>query len=181
MDENYICSMKDNERPTLTVKLKPYLQEYLRSELRRSHVSKRNILGVILMPLLERRPAGIPPFMPKGAEFITFTLPFTRDINIRGDVWISPVNQEMLEKYLEWYFKQLFFNYMNDKVRYCGSFKKAILQFCADYEFAMNHINYEMLKKDYYRKRKRKKDEKSLPLSVPGLSPGFYGIYVSLN
>jgi len=181
MDENYICSMKDNDRPTLTVKLKPYLQEYLRSELRRSHVSKRNILGVILMPLLERRPAGIPPLMPKGAEFITFTLPFTRDINIRGDVWISPVNQEMLEKYLEWYFKQLFFNYMNDKVRYCGSFKKAILQFCADYEFAMNHINYEMLKKDYYRKRKRKKDEKSLPLSVPGLSPGFYGIYVSLN
>ena len=173
--------MKDEERPTLTVKLKPYLQEYLRSELRRSHVSKRNILGVILMPLLERRPAGIPPFIPKGAEFITFTLPFTRDINIRGDVWISPVNQEMLEKYLEWYFKQLFFNYMNDKVRYCGSFKKAILQFCADYEFAMNHINNEMLKKDYYRKRKRKKDEKSLPLSVPGLSPGFYGIYVSLN
>ena len=181
MDENYICSMKDSERPTLTVKLKPYLQEYLRSELRRSHVSKRNILGVILMPLLEKRPAGIPPIMPKGEDFITFTLPFTRDINIRGDVWISPVNQEMLEKYLEWYFKQLFFNYMNDKVRYCGSFKKAILQFCADYEFAMNHINYEMLKKDYYRKRKRKKEEKSFPLSVPGLSPGFYGIYVSLN
>jgi hypothetical protein len=119
--------------------------------------------------------------MPKGAEFITFTLPFTRDIDIRGDVWISPANQEMLEKYLEWHFKQLFFNYMNDKVRYCGSFKKAILQFCADYEFAMNHINYEMLKKDYYRKRKKKKEEKSFPLSVPGLSPGFYGIYVSLN
>jgi hypothetical protein len=180
MDENYICSMKD-ERPTITVKLKPYLQEYIRSELRRAHASKRNILGIILMPLLEKLPAGMPPFMPKGADFITFTLPFTRDIDIRGDVWISPANQEMLEKYLEWHFKQLFFNYMNDKVRYCGSFKKAILQFCADYEFAMNHINYEMLKKDYYRKRKKKKEEKSFPLSVPGLSPGFYGIYVSLN
>ncbi len=173
--------MKDNERPTVTVKLKPYLQEFLRNELRSDHASKRNILGIILMPLLEKVPAGQPPFIPKGPEYITFSLPSTRDIDIRGDIWISPENQAMFERYLEWHFKQLFFNYMNDKVRYCGSFKKAILQFCGDYGFAMNHINYEMLKKDYYRKRKRKEAEKSFPLSVPGLSPGFHGIYVSLN
>ena len=164
--------MKD-ERPTITVKLKPYLQEFLNSELRRSLVSKRNILGVILMPLLEKVPGDAPPYIPKGPEYMTFTLPFTRDINIRGNIWISPENQIMLEKYLEWHFKQLFFNYMNDKVRYLGSFKKAILQFCADYDLAMNHINYEMLKKDYYRKRKRNDKEKSLPLSVSRLSPGF--------
>ncbi len=166
--------MKDYERPTITIKLKPYLQEFLKSELRRNVVSKRDILGIILIPLLEKLPENLPPYMPKGPDFITFPLQFTREINIRGNVWISPENQVMLEKYLEWHFKQLFFNYMNDKVRYFGSFKKAILQFCADYELAMNHINYEMLKKDYYRKRKRKGNGKSLPLSVPGLSPGFY-------
>ena len=30
------------------------------------------------------------------------------------------------------------------------------------------NINYEMLKKDYYRKRKRNNIEKSLPQTVPG-------------
>jgi hypothetical protein len=45
----------------------------------------------------------------------------------------------------------------------------------------MTFINYEMLKKDFYRERIRKKTGKSLPLSVPGLSPGYSGLFNSLN
>ena len=163
------------------VKLKPYLQEFLKSELRGNLASKRNIIGVILLPLLEKRPVDVPPFIPKGSEYIKFTLPFTKDKNIRGDLWISPINQEMFERYLEWHFKQLFYHYMNDKVRYTHSFKRNILQFCADHDFTMTFINYEMLKKDFYRERKRKKTGKSLPLSVPELSPGYSGLFTSLN
>ena len=163
------------------VKLKPYLQEFLKSELRGNLASKRNIIGVILLPLLEKRPIDVPPFIPKGPEYIQFTLPFTKDKNIRGDLWISPINQEMFERYLEWHFKQLFYHYMNDKVRYTHSFKRNILQFCADHDFTMTFINYEMLKKDFYRERIRKKTGKSLPLSVPGLSPGDSGLFNSLN
>ena len=172
---------KHEDRPTITIKLKPYLQEYLLFELRSNLASKRNLIGILLHRFLEPRPEDIPAEFPKGQEYMTFTLPFFHDINVRGDLWVSPNNQEMFEHFVEWHFKQLFFHYMNDKVRLYRSFKKAILQFCADYQFTMNYINYEMLKKDYYRKRSRKKADKDLPLCVPGLSPECPNIYLLLN
>lgn len=173
--------MKNDVHPSVTIKLKPYLQEYLLYELRTNLASKRNIIGILLKPFLELMPDDVPPSFPKGREYITFELPYNKDINIRGNIWISPKNQEAFEQYIEWHFKQLFFHYMNDKVRYYRSFKKAILQFCGEHEFPMTYINYEMLKKDFYRKRARKNAENSLPLSVPGMSPGKPSIFLTLN
>ena len=173
--------MNDNQRPTITIKLKPYLQEYLAFELRSNMASKRNLIGILIHKFLEYMPPDVQPDFPKGPEYMTFLVPFFEDINVRGNLWISPLNQQIFEQFVEWHFKQLFFHYMNDKVRLYHSFKKAILQFCADYQFTMNYINYEMLKKDYYRKRSRKKADKDLPLSVPGLSPECPNMYLLLN
>jgi hypothetical protein len=50
-----------------------------------------------------------------------------------------------------------------------------------DHDFTYSHINYELLKKDYYRKRKRKNIENNLPLSVPGFFPTKNSIFLSLN
>jgi len=181
MDPRYLCPMKENDRPSVTIKLKPYLQEYLLCELRSNLASKRNIIGILLQPLLEKRPSGTPPFNPDGQEFITISLPYDKKKNIRGNLWISPENQQMFEKFVEWHFKQLFFHYMNYRVKECKSFKIAIYQFCMDHDFTYSHINFELLKKDYYRKRKRKNIENSLPLSVPGFFPSQNSIFLSLN
>jgi len=174
--------MKQNaDRPSVTIKLKPYLQEYLLCELRTNLASKRNIIGILLQPFLEKRPPDVPPFMPHGPGYITFVLPYNNKKNIRGNLWVSPKNQEIFERFIEWHFKQLFFHYMNDKVMVYKSFKTAILQFCLDHNFTYAYINYELLKKDYYRKRKRKKSENSLPLSVPGFTREKSHIFLSLN
>jgi hypothetical protein len=173
--------MNDNQRPTITIKLKPYLQEYLMFELRSNVASKRNLLGILIHKFLEYMPADVQPDFPKGPEYITFSVPFFEDINVRGNLWISPLNQQIFEQFVEWHFKQLFFHYMNDKVRLYRSFKKAILQFCADYQFTMNYLNYEMLKKDYYRKRARKKADKEVPLCVSGINPQYPVIYTLIN
>jgi len=181
MDAKYLCPMKEHERPSVTVKLKPYLQEYLLCELRSNLASKRNIIGILLQPFLEKRPAGVPPFMPESPEYITFFLPYEKKKNIRGNLWVSPENQQLFERFVEWHFKQLFFHYMNYRVKEYRSFKLAIVQFCQDHDFTYSHINYELLKKDYYRKRKRKNIEKSLPLSVPGFLPVANNIFLTLN
>jgi len=173
--------MKEDERPSVIIKLKPYLQEYLLCELRSNMASKRNIIGILLFPFLEKRPADVPPFIPEGPDYITFYLPGDNKKDIRGNLWISPENQQLLERFVEWHFKQLFFHYMNYRVKEYRSFKKAIMQFCIDHDFSYSHINYEMLKKDYYRKRKRKNLEKSFPQTVPGFFQVQTNIFLTLN
>lgn len=163
--------MNEQDRPTITIKLKPYLQEYLICELKSDVAHKTNLIGKLLKPLLEIRPKGVAVEFKKGPEYITLGLPYNDDLNIRGNLWVSPRNQAIFEEFLEWHFKRLFFHYMNDKVRYSKSFKKCILQFCADYNFTFAHMNYELLKKDYYRRRKRKNPEYILPDFVPAMSP----------
>lgn len=181
MTVEYICSMRNNERPSVTVKLKPYLQEYLLCELRTNMASKRNIIGILLNPLLEKRPPDVPPFMPTGPEYITFYLAGDNKKDIRCNLWVSPENQVMFERYVEWHFKQMFYHYMNYKVKEYRSFKKAIYQFCVDHDFTWSNINYELLKKDFYRKRKRKKSEKTFPQTVPGFFQMQPGIFITLN
>jgi hypothetical protein len=46
---------------------------------------------------------------------------------------------------------------VNDKLRYEKQIKKCILSFCIFYNITFNKITYEMLKKSYYRYKKKKK------------------------
>jgi hypothetical protein len=173
--------MNEDERPSVTIKLKPYLQEYLLCELRTNMASKRNIIGILLQPFLEKRPPDVPPLVTDDPQYITFLLPLDEKRNLRSNLWVSPENQQNFERFIEWHFKQLFFHYMNYRVKQYHSFKKAIYQFCIDHEFTYSHINYELLKKDYYRKRKRKETGNSLSGSVPGIFYIKTDIFLNLN
>ena len=173
--------MIEQDRPTITIKLKPYLQEYLMCELKSDVAHKTNLIGKLLKPLLEIRPKGVVVEFNKGPEYIALGLPYNDDLNIRGNLWVSPRNQAIFEEFLEWHFKRLFFHYMNDKVRFYKSFKKCILQFCSDHNITFSNLNYEMLKKDYYRKRNRKKSEKSCSLFVPEMSPDCHCVFLNKN
>ncbi len=163
--------MNEDNRPTISIKLKPYLQEYLFCQLNTDIAYKTNIIGKLLKPLLEKRPKDVFPHLVDSYEYIQIKLPNNDDININGNLWVSPKNQIIFEDFLEWHFKQLFYNYMNDKVRYNKSFKSTILQFCADHNFTFAHMNYDLLKKDYYRKRKKYNNKLILQDFVPALSP----------
>lgn len=155
-----------NTKQTITVKLKPYLQEYLQCKLSEPlTASKRNIIGIMIQPFLEARPRNETPQFPVGPDYITFELPISGNPNTRnGTLYVSEINQRNFEKILDAHFKDLFFSFADDKIRYtileAGSnsarnpeIKSVILQFCADFNISFNNITYEMLKKSYYRRR----------------------------
>ena len=83
--------MNEQDRPTITIKLKPYLQEYLICELKSDVAHKTNLIGKLLKPLLEIRPKGVAIEFNKGPEYIRLGLPYNDDLNIRGNLWYIAV------------------------------------------------------------------------------------------
>ena len=164
--------MDDNIRPTITLKMKPYLQEYVLSQLGNPIATKRAVIGRLIRAFIELRPPNIPPLVNSDINHITFILPQYNDLNIKANLWISPRNQRIIEDILMDHFKNMFYDYMDDRVRFYRNFKRVIIQFCVDKGFTFAYINYEMMKKDYYRRRKSKpKDlKKNLSLFVPDVS-----------
>lgn len=151
------------ERQTITVKLKPWLQEFLTCSLQDAAVaSKKNVIGAMITPFLEYAPASYVPVTNKGEEFITFELPdhIAGKNPKNASLVITEENQKNFERMLDVYFKDIFYNYIDDKIRYNREIKKCIYQFCADYKITFNNVSYEMLKKSYYRREKRQKKTK---------------------
>ena len=91
---------------------------------------------------------------------------FDNGIDIRGNIYISDEKQHDFECLLDDYFRSLFFQYMDDKMRYSeimngkAEYKKCMFDFCADYNITLKNINYETLKKAYYRHRNSKEKVK---------------------
>lgn len=160
--------MADESRPTVTVKLKPYLQDYVKSRLNICQVAfTDNCIGVSLRLSLAPIPKGKIPEYPKNKNYMTIPLPYYKDLNIRHRTFYVPdFNQPLLEKAIDRHFKDLFFNWMDDKLRYDtyvdgkvierGQIKLRILEFCDFYDISFDHLNYDLLKKKYYRYRMKR-------------------------
>ena len=174
--------MPNDSRPTLTIKLKPHLQEFLRCKLNEEALlaTKRNFIGITIRPFLEVGRDPLPPISRQDPLSVTFQLPNYNDLNVRnGTVFMSEDNQAHFERILDAHFKDLFFSFVDDKIRYLrkettakGAIKKSILQFCSDYSISFNSITYDMLKKAYYRRSKmtlkpRKLFSSNLSLTCP--------------
>ena len=156
--------------PSITIKIKPYLQEFIKSRLNETADSSlKDIIGATLLPFIESMPKGVVPVMDHGDEFMEIDLVHINSrhgADIRGNLYISAKNQSHLERILTLHFDDLFFQFVDDKRRYDvlldskrfnkGQLKLIILQFCAENNIPFNHLNYEMLKKKYYRKEKKK-------------------------
>lgn len=154
---------------TLTLKLKPYLQEFLICKLadEASVASSKNLIGAILGPLIEYAPKDYVFTKKSGPTHITFKIP--QNLNLkdnRGNIYISNANQKNFERTLKLYFTEIFIAYVNDKIRFNNEIKKSILMFCTDYNISFTHITYEMLKKKYYRFQ-TKKNKKYFPQNFP--------------
>ena len=152
--------------PSVYIKLKPYLQEFLKSRLNEDPSSSlRTIIGATITPFIERLPKGVPPLIGQSEEYIEIDLKRLDDSfnqDIRGTNYISPRNQEHISRILDAHFEDLFFQYMDDKKRYDivvnnkrhrkGQLKLIILSFCSENNIPFNQVTYEMLKKKYYRR-----------------------------
>ena len=142
--------------PTVTIKLKPYLQEFFRSQYGTALSSRKNFFGLLLQQFVTYRPANARPDG-SGPAYMTIELVASSDFQIRnGTGWISPDKQTDLERIALSHFKTVFYAYMDDRVRQVrssndGTIKDCILNFCLDYAITPNTMNYETMKKAYYR------------------------------
>ena len=159
-------------RPTLTIRLKPPLQDYIRYIMNLEecgngekflHASTRSYLGRLIAPFLEYRPDGVNPLLP-GSDKSLFTFYLPLDMNDcevrRNSAWVSEKNQVNIQNIVDSHFRFHFRVFADDKVRYLrqehtakGSIKKVILQFCADMNITYDDITYDMISKAYYRAR----------------------------
>ena len=162
-------------RQTITIKLKPHLQEFLVCKLadEAAQASRKNLIGAMLDPLLQYCCGDYVFEKRTGPEFITFELPYgISGKDPRGSaIVISKENEQKFERLLNLYFKDIFFRYVDDKIRYTVEIKKCILMFCSDYNLSFNHITYEMLKKSYYRFKKQSKKPGLLSANLSLCSP----------
>lgn len=155
--------------PTITIRIKRHLKEFLLSRLQEPPSSSlRTMIGATIIPFIEPLPRGVVPCIGTGDDFVEIDLVYLNsrfNTDIRGARYISEQNQEHINRILEAHFEDLFFQYMDDKLRYDlliegkrrnkGQLKLVILQFCSENKIPFNHLNYEMLKKKYYRRLKK--------------------------
>jgi hypothetical protein len=150
---------------TVTVKLKPYLQEYLACKSNDNvNGSLKTFLGAIVRPFIDYLPPEGDPYFYKKLEgykkedFLEITVPVYKGMDTRnGTAYMPESNFRDFERIINVHFWDLFYNYVDDKIRYNKRIKRIIIQFCTDYHITYNRLTYDMLKKAYYRKSIKKK------------------------
>ena len=165
--------MKHEERPTITIRLKPQLQDYIQyimtlegnfSEGPFLLATSRSYLGRLIAPFVEYRPPDAQPLLLSGdRNLYTFMIMNYDHINVRHNkVWISEKNQIHIQNIVEAHFRLHFRVFADDKVRYQreqhtakGSIKRVIQQFCADVNITFDDVTFDMISKSYYRSRKK--------------------------
>lgn len=172
---------------TVTIKLKPYLQQFY-TNLGKSdkvNTSLKGVLGSVIVIFLARQPRDYVPPRYSGDEYLEVGLKYIDSKtgpDIRGNVYVPEKHFKTIERLLKTIFEAIYFNYMdrwllNKTVknnRILGSYvSDGILAFCIE-----NNISYadafENLKKKYYRERRcrnnssnYKKNEDLFRESVP--------------
>lgn len=160
-------------RPTISIKLKPYLQDYIQYLMHLDHdyqdgeyllATTTSYLGRLVSPFISLRPLDENPFTDVDhSSMFTFRIINYRNFNTRHHTaWISPANQKHIEDIVSQHFRLTFRLYADDKIRYLlqdggsmkGALKNVVLQFCLDLNIDFDKISFELLCKSYWRDRK---------------------------
>jgi hypothetical protein len=158
---------------TAYIHLKPALQEFVVCAfLGGTHrASAADTFGKLIKPWLSTPPEGYNPITPAGPDIFKFELPNYSDKNTAYNFYIAPKAQ----KYIATILNEMLLNQMYihlDKIlprMEKEQIKDAIYDYCYAYNIPLNHVNYESLKKSYYRYRQKKHKKKSSRF-VPVLS-----------
>ena len=88
------------------------------------------------------------------------------EVNPLFIAYITDTGQRVIADHLMDGFKQTFRAYMEGALGNNTelSIKEAIEEFCNDYSIELEHVTYDMLRKDWYRYRARKEEDPSRPL-----------------
>ncbi|MDR1984094.1 MAG: hypothetical protein LBQ28_04655 [Prevotellaceae bacterium] len=149
---------------TTYIHLKPALQEFVVcAYLHGTHnVSAGDTFGKLIKPWLTLPPKNHNVIIPEGKDIFVFELPNYENKNTEYNFYISPKG----EKYISIMLNEIFLTHMyihldNILQRMNKEIKEAIYDYCYSYNISFENINYESLKKSYYRYRQKKNKKKS--------------------
>jgi hypothetical protein len=158
---------------TAYIHLKPALQEFVVCAFLNGtrKATAADTFGKLIKPWLTVPPAGYNPIAPDGADIFKFELPKYNDKNTDYNFYLSPKAQKYIAKMLHEMFINQMFIHLNNIVHRIERepIKNAIYDYCYSYNIPLEHINYDTLKKAYYRYR-QKKHKKSSSRFIPVLS-----------
>jgi hypothetical protein len=147
--------------PTTTyIHLKPALQEFVVCAFLAGgrKVSAADTFGKLIRPWLTTPPDGYNPVTPAGPDVFEFQLPNYEDKNTEYNFYIPPKAQKYIASMLNEMFLSLMFIHFDKMLTRMKNeqIKDAIYDYCYSYNISMEHIQYDTLKKAYYRYRQKK-------------------------
>ena len=171
---NFVPMVKPSVRPTLTIKLKPQYQDYIRylmkiegygSSPHEMMAFRGSYLGKLIAPFLQFMPLNYKPLIEDGSrEFFTFMLPIYDEFEVRNNTaWISERNQRHIERIVDAHFRIHFMTYAMHQVTWQievnnnkkGYIQKTIIKFCADVNMVYDETTYDLISKSFFRTRKK--------------------------
>jgi hypothetical protein len=142
------------------IHLKPSLQEFVVCAFLGGtrNVTAADTFGKLIKPWLSIPPKNYDTKIPTDKNIFEFELPNYEDKNTQYNFYILPKG----EQYISIIINEMFIKHMCvylDKImkNSNGEIKSAIYDYCYSYNISFENINYETLKKSYYRFRKKNK------------------------
>jgi hypothetical protein len=151
-------------RMTTYIHLRPSLQEFVVCAFLHGgrKATAGDIFGLLIKPWLSPPPKGYNPLTPSGADVFEFELPVYEDKYTGSNFYISPAGQKHIALFLQRIFLNQMYLHLDAILPRAGNgcIKDAIFQYCEIYNIGFEHIQYESLKKSYYRYRCKRDGKK---------------------
>jgi len=124
-------------------------------------------IGAIIKSQLRKQPLKPDIRKYENGEFVEFEIPYFKDLNIRYNNYISPNGEKMIQKWVrQKFFFEMHNHIMELSLKGWTEIKSAILNFCDLHDLDPDHFNYDSLKREYLRFRKKEKLIKAVKKST---------------
>jgi hypothetical protein len=118
-------------------------------------VTAADTFGKLIKPWLSLPPKDYNPKIPADNNIFEFELPNYEDKNTLYNFYISPKGEKYISTMLNEMFLKQMFVHLGKTLKSNDKIKNAIYDYCYSYNISFDNINYESLKKSYYRHRKK--------------------------
>jgi hypothetical protein len=168
---------------TTTIKIKPYLREFILNRYLdgKYQCSADDPLGTTIKPFLTVPPANIMP-LPSDSDdsYFSFEIPSYHDKQPKY-CYVTPYGQRYVEKIFELLFRDAMFHFIYQNIEVNGGqIKDWIINWCGINNITFEVLNYDTLKKAYYRyevdQEKKEKTKIIGTRSFPCISPQYHFI-----
>lgn len=155
----------------ISIPIKPYLKDFLINMYGQEPIpaSKKNLIGILIEPLLQKPPADYIPSktIKDDNSILVDVVWYNKECGSRKNplfnYYLGKDDQISFNKGVAKIFNTEFFSFVDghllafQQLNRSVEIKNTINLFCEKNNISIDHANYDMLQKSYYRYRKNKK------------------------